>query len=242
MMDEPQAVAALAALGQEHRLRIVRALITAGPDGLAAGVLAGEVGVSGTNLSFHLRALSHAGLIQSRRNGRSVIYGAAYPALSGLIAFLMRDCCQGRPEVDIPAVAAPASCRASSETPPMTKSEPFEVVIYHNPACGTSRNTLAMIRNAGIEPHVVEYLKAPPARALLVRILARAGLSVRDVLRQKGTPYAELGLAEPGLTDDALLDAIEAHPILLERPLVVTPKGVRLCRPPEAVLNLLPAQ
>ncbi|MEQ4599256.1 MAG: arsenate reductase (glutaredoxin) [Methylobacteriaceae bacterium] len=120
--------------------------------------------------------------------------------------------------------------------------EAFDVVIYHNPACGTSRNTLAMIRNAGIEPHVVEYLKTPPSRALLRQLLARAGLSVRDVLREKGTPYAEIGLDDPALTDAQLLDAIEAHPALLNRPLVVSPKGVRLCRPSEAVLDLLPAQ
>ncbi|MDH2311707.1 arsenate reductase (glutaredoxin) [Methylobacterium brachiatum] len=118
----------------------------------------------------------------------------------------------------------------------------IDVVIYHNPDCGTSRNTLAMIRNAGIEPHVVEYLKTPPARALLKQLLARAGLSVRDALREKGTPYAELGLGDPALSDDQLLDAIAAHPILLNRPLVVSPKGVRLCRPSEAVLELLPAQ
>ncbi|KAA0124780.1 arsenate reductase (glutaredoxin) [Methylobacterium sp. P1-11] len=120
--------------------------------------------------------------------------------------------------------------------------EPFDVVIYHNPACGTSRNTLAMIRNTGIEPHIIEYLKTPPARALLGQLLARAGLSVRDVLREKGTPYAELNLGDPALTDGQLLDAIAAHPILLNRPLVVTPKGVRLCRPSEAVLDLLPPQ
>ncbi|MCJ2144303.1 arsenate reductase (glutaredoxin) [Methylobacterium sp. E-066] len=118
----------------------------------------------------------------------------------------------------------------------------IDVVIYHNPACGTSRNTLAMIRNAGIEPHVIEYLKTPPARALLKQLLARAGLSVRDVLREKGTPYAELGLADPALSDDQLLDAIAAHPILLNRPLVVSPRGVRLCRPSELVLDLLPPQ
>ena len=118
----------------------------------------------------------------------------------------------------------------------------MNVIIYHNPACGTSRNTLAMIRNAGLEPHVIEYLKTPPTRALLKRLLDRAHLSVRDVLREKGTPYAELNLGDPALTDDQLLDAIEAHPILLNRPLVVTPKGVRLCRPSEAVLDLLPAQ
>jgi arsenate reductase len=120
--------------------------------------------------------------------------------------------------------------------------EAFDVVVYHNPACGTSRNTLAMIRNAGVEPHVVEYLKTPPTRLLLVQLLARAGLSVRDALREKGTPYAELGLADPALTDDQILDAVEAHPVLLNRPLVVSPKGVRLCRPSETVLDLLPAQ
>ena len=120
--------------------------------------------------------------------------------------------------------------------------DPIDLVIYHNSACGTSRNALAMIRNAGIEPHVVEYLKTPPNRALIRQLLRRGGLSVRDVLREKGTPYAELGLADPALTDDQLLDAIEAHPILLNRPLVVSPKGVRLCRPSEAVLDLLPTQ
>ena len=119
---------------------------------------------------------------------------------------------------------------------------PFDVVIYHNPACGTSRNALAMIRNAGIEPHVVEYLKTPPSRALLGHLLARAGLSVRDALRKKWTPYAELGLADPALSDAQLLDAFEAHPILLDRPLVVSPRGVRLCRPSETVLDLLPPQ
>ncbi|MFG1350134.1 arsenate reductase (glutaredoxin) [Xanthobacter autotrophicus] len=118
----------------------------------------------------------------------------------------------------------------------------MDVIIYHNPACGTSRNTLAMIRNAGIEPHVIEYLKTPPARALLQQLIARAGLTVRDALREKGTPYAELGLADPALTDDALLDAMMAHPILINRPLVVSPKGVRLCRPSERVLDLLPPQ
>jgi arsenate reductase len=118
----------------------------------------------------------------------------------------------------------------------------MDVIIYHNPDCGTSRNTLAMIRNAGIEPHVIEYLKTPPARALLVQLLARAGLPVRDALREKGAPFAELGLGDPALTDAQLLDAIEAHPILLNRPLVVSPKGVRLCRPSEAVLDLLPGQ
>ncbi|MEN3237960.1 MULTISPECIES: ArsR/SmtB family transcription factor [Methylobacterium] len=109
-MEERQAVAAFAALGQEHRLRIVRALVTAGPDGLTAGALAGAVGVSGTNLSFHVKELSHAGLIQSRRDGRSIIYSATFLSLADLIEFLLRDCCQGRPEVCAPAVAALTSC------------------------------------------------------------------------------------------------------------------------------------
>jgi arsenate reductase (glutaredoxin) len=118
----------------------------------------------------------------------------------------------------------------------------MDVIIYHNPACGTSRNTLAIIRNAGIEPHIIEYLKTPPTRLLLRQLLQRAGLTVRDVLREKGTPFHDLGLSNPALTDDELLDAIEAHPILLNQPLVVSPKGVKLCRPSEAVLDLLPPQ
>jgi arsenate reductase (glutaredoxin) len=118
----------------------------------------------------------------------------------------------------------------------------MDVIIYHNPDCGTSRNTLGLIRNSGIEPHVIEYLKTPPSRALLRQLLTRAGLTVRAVLRKKGTPFYALGLDDPTLSDDALLDTIEAHPILLNRPLVVTPKGVKLCRPSEAVLELLPPQ
>lgn len=118
----------------------------------------------------------------------------------------------------------------------------MDLIIYHNPACGTSRNTLGLIRNAGIEPHVVEYLKTPPSRALLKQLLERAGLTVREILREKGTPFAELGLDDSSLTDEALLDAIEAHPALMNRPLVISPKGVKLCRPSEAVLPLLPPQ
>jgi arsenate reductase (glutaredoxin) len=118
----------------------------------------------------------------------------------------------------------------------------MDVIIYHNPDCGTSRNTLGMIRNAGIEPHVIEYLKTPPARALLKQLIERMGLTARCVLREKGAPFDDLGLADPTLTDDQLLDAMMAHPILINRPIVVTPKGVRLCRPSEAVIELLPAQ
>ncbi len=118
----------------------------------------------------------------------------------------------------------------------------MDVIIYHNPDCGTSRNTLAMIRNAGVEPHVIEYLKIPPSRDMLTQLIARMGISVRDVLREKGTPYAELGLCDRALSDEQLLDAMMAHPILINRPIVVSPKGVRLCRPSEDVLDLLPPQ
>ena len=115
-----------------------------------------------------------------------------------------------------------------------------DVVIYHNPACGTSRNVLAMIRNSGVEPHVVEYLKTPPARAFLVELINRAAMKPRDLLREKGTPFAELQLEDASLSDEALIDAMIEHPILINRPLVVTPLGVKLCRPSEAVLDILP--
>jgi arsenate reductase len=115
------------------------------------------------------------------------------------------------------------------------------VTIYHNPACGTSRNVLALIRNAGIEPAIIEYLITPPSRAELRDLISRMNMPVRAVLRQKGTPYGELGLAHPDLSDDDLLDAMMAHPILINRPIVVTKLGVKLCRPSETVLSLLSA-
>ena len=114
------------------------------------------------------------------------------------------------------------------------------VTIFHNPNCGTSRNVLALIRNSGEDPEVIEYLKTPPSRAVLADLIRRLGVPVRHVLREKGTPYAELGLGDPSLTDDQLLDAMMAHPILINRPIVVTPRGARLCRPSETVLDLLP--
>ena len=115
-----------------------------------------------------------------------------------------------------------------------------DIIIYHNPDCGTSRNALGLIRNAGIEPHVVEYLKAPPSRALLEELIERAGIKPRELLREKGTPFAELGLDDPALSDAELIDAMMAHPVLINRPLIVSPLGVRLCRPSEAVLDLIP--
>ncbi|TDK28624.1 arsenate reductase (glutaredoxin) [Luteimonas aestuarii] len=115
-----------------------------------------------------------------------------------------------------------------------------DITIYHNPDCGTSRNVLGLIRNTGTEPHIVEYLQAPPDRDTLVGLIAAMGMPVRDLLRSKGTPYAELGLDDPSLTDAQLVDAMLAHPILINRPIVVTPLGARLCRPSEAVLDILP--
>jgi arsenate reductase len=114
------------------------------------------------------------------------------------------------------------------------------ITIYHNPACGTSRNTLALIRNSGAQPQVIEYLKTPPTKATLQSLISAMGISTRELLREKGTPYHQLGLADPKWTDDQLVDFMLAHPILINRPVVVTPLGARLCRPSEAVLDLLP--
>lgn len=114
------------------------------------------------------------------------------------------------------------------------------ITIYHNPACGTSRNTLALIRNSGVEPTVILYLQTPPTRTALLKLIADMGISPRDLLRQKGTPYETLGLGQSGLGTDALVDAMLAHPILINRPIVVTPLGTKLCRPSETVLDILP--
>ncbi len=116
----------------------------------------------------------------------------------------------------------------------------MSIVIYHNPDCGTSRNVLGLIRNSGEEPVIIEYLKTPPSRPELVSLIGRMRISVRDLLRRKGTPYDELKLDDPALTDDQLIDAMMAHPILINRPIVVTPRGVKLCRPSEAILDILP--
>ena len=116
-----------------------------------------------------------------------------------------------------------------------------DVIIYHNPACGTSRNTLGLIRNAGIAPHVIEYLKTPPSRIMLLALITRMGVTPRALLRRSGTPYADLGLDNPSLTDDDLITVMLDHPILINRPIVVTTQGVRLCRPSEMVLDILPA-
>lgn len=124
----------------------------------------------------------------------------------------------------------------------MTATRPdAQFTIYHNPDCGTSRNALALIRNSGVEPTVIEYLKTPPDRVTLTALIAAMGVPVRDVLREKGTPYTQLNLGDPVLSDDDLIDAMLAHPILINRPIVVTPLGTKLCRPSEIVLDLLPS-
>jgi arsenate reductase len=128
------------------------------------------------------------------------------------------------------------------EPPPAWSVTPMDVIIYHNPRCGTSRNTLGLVHNAGVEPHIVEYLKTFPTRVLLRQLATRAGVPLRALLRDKEPVFHELGLNDGNLAEDALLDAFEAHPILLNRPIVVTPKGVRLCRPSELVIDLLPPQ
>lgn len=122
----------------------------------------------------------------------------------------------------------------------MERPVTHDIVIYHNPECGTSRNTLALIRNAGIEPHIVEYLKSPPSRTMLESLLERSGLKPLELVRQKGTPFHDLGLGEAGVTEEQIIDAMLAHPILINRPIVVSSLGVRLCRPSEEVLDLLP--
>jgi arsenate reductase len=118
----------------------------------------------------------------------------------------------------------------------------MDVIIYHNPRCGTSRTALGLIRNAGVEPHIIEYLKTPPARSLLRQLASRMGVPLRALLREKEADFGQLGLSDQSLSEDALLDAVEKHPILLNRPIVVTSKGVRLCRPAQLVIDLLPPQ
>ena len=116
----------------------------------------------------------------------------------------------------------------------------IDIIIYHNPQCETSRNTLAIIRNSGVEPHVIEYLKCPPSRAMLKQLISRMGIPARELLREKGTPFHELGLGDTSFSDEQLIDAMLAHPILINRPIVVTPLGIKLCRPSQVVLSILP--
>jgi arsenate reductase (glutaredoxin) len=237
-MEKLDALAALAALAQESRLDVFRLLVQAGAEGIPAGQIGERLGLPSATLSFHLNHLKQSGLIKCRRESRLLIYTAEYTVMNGLLAYLTENCCQGNPAAcGIPTCnPVPVSEGATSHEAPARMS----VTIYHNPTCGTSRNVLGLIRNAGEEPCIIEYLKTPPSRGELAGLIERMGISVRDVLRRKGTPYDELKLDEPALTDDQLLDAMMAHPILINRPIVVSPLGVKLCRPSEVVLDLLP--
>lgn len=228
-MIEIQAIGCLSALAQTDRLAAFRLLMQAGPQGAASGELAQRLQMAPARMSFHLASLERAGLIRSQRQGRHIVYSARMETMSGLIEFLTEDCCGGRPGL----CGLPLG-REKQEPVPM------HVTIYHNPACGTSRNTLAMIREAGEDPQVIEYLKTPPSRDELVDLIQRMGISPRDLLRQKGTPYDELGLGDDRFSDDELIGFMIAHPILMNRPVVVTEKGAALCRPSEKVLELLP--
>ncbi|GAB2710774.1 arsenate reductase (glutaredoxin) [Halomonas garicola] len=228
-MDKTHTLDVLAALSQPTRLDAFRLLMRHEPDGLSAGEIARQQGVPHNTMSAHLATLQRAGLVTSRRQSRSIIYRARLESLNETLTFLLQDCCAGAPErCALPA--APLDLQGGS---PMTS------VIYHNPACGTSRNTLSMMRQSGEEPHVIEYLKTPPSRQKLVELIAAMQIAPRELLRGKDAPRVELKLDDPALDDDALIDVMLEHPLLINRPIVVTPKGTRLCRPSEAVLTLL---
>lgn len=228
-MEKKDVLAALAALSQETRLDIFRLLVEAGPEGRAVGRIGEALDLPSSTLSFHVKELKHAGLVTVRREGRSLIYMASFSTMTGLIEYLTRHCCAGDP----------AACGIASPTAAARK-ETMTATIYHNPNCGTSRNVLALIRNSSEEPEIIDYLKTPPSRERLLALIAAMGISVRGLLRRKGTPYDELGLDDPKFTDDELIDLMLAHPILINRPIVETSLGTRLCRPSKAVLEILP--
>lgn len=234
-MKTEEAILALGALAQDDRLAAFQLLMRNGPNGLPSGEIASRLDVAPTRMSFHLSTLERAGLLEAKREGRHIRYSVKNDRMKSLLGFLVDECCGNNPAV--------CGFRAiGSEF--LNKTEQGErdmsITIYHNPKCGTSRNTLEMIRKAGVEPEVIEYLKTPPTRSGLVDLIAKMDIPVRELLRQKGTPFDELGLGEEKWSDDQLIDFMMEHPILINRPIVVTGKGVRLCRPSEKVLDLLP--
>ncbi len=229
-MDKKQTLDVLAALSQPTRLEAFRQLVRHEPEGLSAGDVARQLGVPHNTMSAHLATLQRAGLVISRRQSRSMIYRARLESLNETLDFLVQDCCAGDPQRCAPDVPGQA---------PLQGDTPMTSVIYHNPACGTSRNTLAMMRASGEEPHVIEYLKTPPTRQKLVELLDAMQITPRELLRSKEIPRLELDLDADTLDDDALIDVMLEHPLLINRPIVITPKGARLCRPSEAVLSLL---
>lgn len=224
-----QTLDVLAALSQPTRLEAFRRLVRHEPEGLSAGDVARALGVPHNTMSAHLATLQRAGLVISRRQSRSMIYRARLESLNETLDFLVQDCCAGDPERCVPLAPSPT----------FQGNGPMTSVIYHNPACGTSRNTLAMMRASGEEPHVIEYLKTPPTRKKLVELLDAMQITPRELLRSKENERRGLGLDASALDDDALIDAMIEHPVLINRPIVVTPKGAQLCRPSEAVLSLL---
>lgn len=228
-MDNKQTLDVLAALSQPTRLEAFRRLIRHEPEGLSAGDVARDLGVPHNTMSAHLATLQRAGLVVSRRQGRSIIYRARLESLNETLSFLVQGCCAGVPERCAPPITLPTT----------TGNTPMTHVIYHNPECGTSRNTLAMMRASDAEPHVIEYLKTPPSRRTLVELLDAMQIGPRELLRSKEISRLELDLDADALDDDALIDAMLEHPILINRPIVITPRGARLCRPSEAVLPLL---
>src|SRR3954469_678258 len=230
-----------------------------GAVGAIAGDAAGRFPVAGSGRSRGVVGRSHCR--EPRRGAQHLVLpsgaieprGADRAAAREPVAHLQ---CRLRPDErpdglpDGELLRPPGQCRrlrsglrrhtGGGQVPRLRSGPMTTVTIFHNPACGTSRNTLGLIRNSDVEPEVIEYLKTPPGREQLADLIRRMGVPVREVMRRKGTPYAELGLDDPSLTADQLLDAMMAHPILINRPIVVTPLGVRLCRPSEAVLDILP--
>jgi arsenate reductase len=206
------------------------------PAGLGGGEIARQLDVPQNTMSAHLGILARAGRPPERHSRSIIIYRADLGGCA-LTLFLVKDCCAATPN---------CASRSSPNSPPAAERSPMsgltavDIVIYHNPECGTSRNTLAMIRNAGIEPHVVEYLKTPPSRAMLVELIERPA-SRRATCCARRARLMPSWARRPALSDEALVDAMMAHPILINRPLVVSPLGVKLCRPSEAVLDLLPS-